>query len=115
LGRDGKLAQQGSLGQLQSQEGSIESLSMENLRGTEEKTATSKAAKKSKPAIKGPSQNDVSDLTRKTGDVAVYKYYFSSIGLFDAFVFLGCTALFVFGSFFPRKLLSLPQHFPGLK
>jgi ATP-binding cassette, subfamily C (CFTR/MRP), member 1 len=76
--------------------------------------ATSKAAKKSKPAIKGPSQNDVSDLTRKTGDVAVYRYYFSSIGLLNTSVFLGCAALFVFGSFFPRKSLSLPQQFPDL-
>jgi ATP-binding cassette subfamily C (CFTR/MRP) protein 1 len=102
LSKDGKIAQQGSFEKLREQEGYINSL----LLGTEQITTDTKpaarAAEKKKPPIKGVTANDVSDLTRKTGDVAVYKYYFKSISVFGTICFLSSTALFVFTQFFPQ-------------
>jgi hypothetical protein len=70
-----------------------------------EKYQVTKAAtsKKSRPKIKGVTPADISDLTRKTGDVAVYKYYFKSIGLASAVLFFCSAAILVFATYFPRK------------
>jgi len=53
-------------------------------------------------AVRGPSANDVSDLTRRTGDIAVYMYYFRSAGYWALAIFISFTAVFVFTSYFPR-------------
>lgn len=101
LSKDGKIAQNGSFEELREQEGYINNL----LLGTEQITTDTKPAAKAaekRPPIKGVTANDVSDLTRKTGDVAVYKYYFRSISVFGTICFLGSTALFVFTQYFPQ-------------
>jgi hypothetical protein len=39
--------------------------------------------KKQKPlpkSLSGPSPNDIADLSRRTGDISLYKFYFASIG-----------------------------------
>jgi ATP-binding cassette subfamily C (CFTR/MRP) protein 1 len=103
LNREGKVAQQGNFHELQKQDRYISSLLVGAARGTEETTTRPNPPSKKKPVIKGITQNDVTDLTRKTGDLAVYKYYFKSINRPGLLSFLVCTALFVFGTYFPRK------------
>ena len=48
--------------------------------------------------------NEVSDLTRKTGDRAVYQYYFRSIGWRKTLTFVGFTVLHIFAATFSRTL-----------
>lgn len=66
-----------------------------------------KGKKQIPKALLGPSANDVSDLTRRTGDLSVYKYYFASIGWFWCLA-SGVSALFyTIGSNFPSKYPKL--------
>jgi ATP-binding cassette, subfamily C (CFTR/MRP), member 1 len=102
LSKDGKIAQQGSFEKLREQEGYINNLVLGTEQTTTHTKPTTKAAPKKKPPIIGVTASDVSDLTRKTGDVAVYKYYFKSISVFGTICFLSSTALFVFTQFFPQ-------------
>lgn len=103
LSKDGKISQQGSFDDLKAQDGYIKSLLLDTSHGIEQAApAVNPTSKKKRPAVKGVTPNDVTDLTRKTGDVAVYKYYFKSISKFGAACFLTCTALFVFTQFFPQ-------------
>jgi ATP-binding cassette subfamily C (CFTR/MRP) protein 1 len=105
LSKDGKIVQQGSFDELRGQEGYAQNpLSESEQSGSETKPAA-KAVSKKKPPIRGITANDVSDLTRKTGDMAVYKYYFKTVSVFGTFCFLGSTALFVFTQFFPQYWL----------
>ncbi|CAI6334322.1 unnamed protein product [Periconia digitata] len=69
---------------------------------SEAKPAEKSGPKKKKSPIKTVTATDVSDLTRKTGDFAVYRYYFKSISPIGTFCFLASTALFVFTQFFPQ-------------
>ena len=105
MSRIGEISQQGSFEELSEQEGYVKNL----LSGTEQATGvakpTAKAVQKKKPQIKGVTANDVSDLTRRTGDISVYKYYFKSVSIFGTCCFLVCTALFVFTQFFPQYWL----------
>jgi len=105
LSKDGKIAQHGSFEELREQEGYINSLLLGTEQTTTDTKPAAKPAEKKKPPIKGVTANDVSDLTRKTGDVAVYKYYFKSISVFGTVCFLSSTALFVFTQFFPQVWL----------
>jgi hypothetical protein len=59
-------------------------------------------------------ENQKSDLTRATGDVAVYKYYFKSIGSVQALVFLLFTFIHVFCSTFSRMFLRSRVSFSNL-
>lgn len=106
LGIDGKIAQQGNFDQLREQEGYISNLvlGVDQTR-SEVKPAEKSGLKKKLPPIKTVTATDVSDLTRKTGDVAVYRYYFKSISPIGTFCFLACTASFVFTQFFPQMWL----------
>jgi hypothetical protein len=45
---------------------------------------------------------DREDLTRMTGDIAVYKYYLKSVGWSRAMIYLGFVLLDVFGENFSR-------------
>jgi ATP-binding cassette subfamily C (CFTR/MRP) protein 1 len=47
--------------------------------------------------------NQIDDLTRRTGDVTTYKYYFNTIGWPKAIVFVSFIVLNVFGATFSRK------------
>ncbi|OCK89464.1 putative multidrug resistance protein [Cenococcum geophilum 1.58] len=103
LNKEGKISQQGNFDELKVQDGYVKSLLLDTYHGIEEAApATKPTSKRKRPAIKGVTPNDVTDLTRKTGDIAVYKYYFKSISKFGAVCFLSCTALFVFTQFFPQ-------------
>jgi ATP-binding cassette subfamily C (CFTR/MRP) protein 1 len=87
---------------LREQEGYVKNLLLGTDQSSTETKPIAKAVQKKKPPIKGVTANDVSNLTRKTGGIAVHKYYFKSVSVFGAFCFLGSTALFVFTQFFPQ-------------
>jgi ATP-binding cassette subfamily C (CFTR/MRP) protein 1 len=105
LTRDGTIAQQGTFEELRDQEGYVKNLLLGTEQSIAETRPTAKLTKKKKPPIKGITANDVSDLTRKTGDIAVYKYYFRTVSLLGVFCFLTSTAIFVFTQFFPQYWL----------
>jgi hypothetical protein len=44
------------------------------------------------------------DLSRRTGDWTVYRFYFQNIGWPLLSIFLACCVLFILGLSFPRKL-----------
>jgi len=48
----------------------------------------------------------VEDLNRQTGDFAVYKYYFSSVGLFSSLLFVSYVVLFGVASKMTEFLLT---------
>ncbi|RDW80341.1 putative multidrug resistance protein [Coleophoma crateriformis] len=106
LSRNGKISQQGSFEKLRDTEGYISNLLKDgNIeRNTLQKINTTKAIQKTnkKTPIKGVSEDDVSDLTRKTGDIAVYKYYFKSTSVFGIVGFLTSAVVFVFTMYFPQ-------------
>ncbi|MCJ1309562.1 hypothetical protein MMC25_003222 [Agyrium rufum] len=82
----GRIAEQGSFARLRGEEGFISKLLLSGSKTPSEKEASVGGEKKKGPSpiiarlTKGPSPNDVADLSRKTGDISVYKYYFGSIG-----------------------------------
>ncbi|KAG0652310.1 abc multidrug transporter B [Hyphodiscus hymeniophilus] len=106
MSTDGRVAQQGVLGELREQPGYLQNLFQDTKQGTTKVLRTVNPPQmKKRPAIKGVTANDVSDLTRKTGDFTVYKYYFRSIDLFGSICFLLATGAFVFTQFFPQYWL----------
>ena len=85
LGADGHVAEQGTFQYLKSQDGFVNDLKVvEKSQPGETETGAKSAAKKVSPAtakaLKGPTANDLADLTRRTGDISVYRYYAVSIG-----------------------------------
>ncbi|MGI4815732.1 MAG: ABC transporter transmembrane domain-containing protein, partial [Janthinobacterium lividum] len=109
LDDDSHIAEQGSYEDLNSQSGYISKLEV-----TEEaKAATEsrdhdgqeKVSSKAK-GPKGPSEDDVMDLTRKTGDMAVYGYWLKSIGAPSAIMFLSFCAAYSFMVAFPQWWLK---------
>lgn len=48
-------------------------------------------------------ENELDDLTRSTGDFAVYKYYFRHVGWFYGSLFVGFVIVEVFSFSFARK------------
>jgi ATP-binding cassette subfamily C (CFTR/MRP) protein 1 len=113
LGSDGQVLEQGSYSHLKSQNGFVSQIlvhpeilqrspkgSMNVVEPDNEKGNSPVVMPK---AFQGPSANDVSDLTRRTGDTAVYKYYFGSIGWKLCLASGVSTFLYMVGSNFPSK------------
>lgn len=72
---------------------------------------TSNVAPVQKPlpkALAGPTAKDVDDLTRRTGDISLYKYYFASIGWKLSLLLLLTLILNTLSAYFPRKTLLSP-------
>jgi ATP-binding cassette subfamily C (CFTR/MRP) protein 1 len=102
LSGEGKIAQQGNFGDLASQEGYIKNILLEP-QIIPKAIQTINGHLDEQPRAQGVVQNEIGDLTRKTGDMAVYKYYFKSIGWASIFGFIGTSAIFAFATYFPRK------------
>jgi ATP-binding cassette, subfamily C (CFTR/MRP), member 1 len=70
----------------------------------EDQSKPSAAKKKPLPkGLSGPSAIDVADLTRRTGDISVYKYYAASIGWKILLGLLLSVALNTLSAAFPRE------------
>ena len=107
LNSTGHIAEQGNWDYLRKQEGIISKILMEPKTKVEDMKVEAKTKKETtkvlSKALSGPTPNDIADLTRRTGDVRLYKYYASSFGwvLFSALI--GTVCLNTFATIFPRK------------
>ncbi len=110
LDKDGKLIEQGTFKTLRSREGFVNRLMLhpELLESEaksefkEEKTSPKGPAAVPKD-LRGPSPNDVADLTRQTGDVSVYKYYLKSIGWKIGLANVASSFIYTLGTKFTRE------------
>ena len=105
LGTDGQMAQQGEFEDLRNQKGYINSLVLQSSHSADE-TSTSVIEDLQKKPFPEAKKDDLMDLTRKTGDFAVYGFYFRSVGLFSALGCLGCVIVSTFMGTFPRIWLK---------
>ncbi len=112
LGADGRIAEQGTFEQLRSQDGFVSKLLLnpELLKSkTTEMGATDGTGQKNKKAIvlpnalRGATVNDVEDLTRRVGDLSVYKYYINSIGWKIVSANIACSLIACVSQAFPRR------------
>jgi ATP-binding cassette, subfamily C (CFTR/MRP), member 1 len=71
-----------------------------------------KLSKPLEKIINGPSENDIADLNRQTGDIALYGYYARTIGWKISLGFSTAVAINSLATFFPRKLFFyfLPSY-----
>lgn len=112
LGADGRITEQGSFEALRSQQGFVSKLLLhpelleskrvdkpESDSSTETKAKAVAALPK---ALRGPSDNDVADLTRRIGDLSVYKYYLKSMGWRIALSEAASCSVYMLAQVFPR-------------
>lgn len=111
LGADGKIAEQGHFNDLRSQEGFVNKIMLqpELLRSRSNETdmtedSPTRATKGGAKALQGPTLSDATDLTRRLGDISVYKYYLRAIGWKIVVLDASWGVLFALGSNFPREL-----------
>jgi len=78
----GLLIEQGTFDYLKTREGFVSNMTQAQTfaRKDEEPKPVFENKAPLPKALRGPSANDIEDLTRRTGDISVYKYYFASIG-----------------------------------
>ncbi|MCJ1311899.1 hypothetical protein MMC25_005572 [Agyrium rufum] len=105
LGVGGEIVQQGTYNELRKTPGFIQSL-QENQQDTTEPKETPISNVRERKELKGPSREQAIDLTRKTGDVAVYSYYMNSIGWPLTIMFVGSCCMFAFAFNFPQIWLK---------
>ena len=98
----GQLTQQGTYEDLRSQEGFISSLLLQPPH-TDDNTQTPSHQDSKIGEQEDHDEDDAMDLTRKTGDVAIYSYYLQSFGWVSALIFFGCAAGSSFTLSFPRE------------
>ncbi len=119
LGADGRIAEQGTFEQLRSRGGFVSKLLLnpELLKSrTAETGANDKTNQKTKTAAvipkapHGATPNDVEDLTRRVGDLSVYKYYARSIGWKIASVNITCSLIASICQTFPCKYFSATRE-----
>jgi hypothetical protein len=106
LGANGQIAEQGTYDGLRQQDGFIQSILLRPAPSSNETFLYAKNMNSdTKPPIKEATARDQAQgLARRTGDMAVYRYYMKSIGWRKATVFAGFAALAVFASSFSRGL-----------
>ena len=104
LSSRGQVAQQGTYDDLRSQEGYISSILLKSTH-VDRDSHTSPSQNLGKTKVESSNDDDAMDLTRKTGDLAIYGYYLKSFGWFSALVFFGCSAFSSFTLSFPRKII----------
>ena len=112
LDSTGHVAQQGSWSSFQGKEDlchsvlGVEDSTLRRLTtGTESKETKKPLPKALNKALKGPTANDIADLSRRTGDLALYKFYAASFGWKISLAMLASVAAATITTFFPRKLL----------
>jgi ATP-binding cassette subfamily C (CFTR/MRP) protein 1 len=104
LGSEGKIAQKGTYDTLRSQEGYIGSLlETKQIKKDLESSAIEETTKKSS---KSATESKSLEKTRKTGDFAIYRYWFKSVSLPSVFAFIGSAALHSFFRYFCQYWLK---------
>jgi hypothetical protein len=110
LGRDGKIIEQGSLGQLESAEGYVQSLmasksTVVNTGVHQDEDISESKANVTLPKVeyKAKQVEIKDDKRRQVGDSTVYKYYFGSIGTVFLITLLGLEIVWAFLQSFPSK------------
>lgn len=102
LGTDGAVVQQGTYESLSSHEGLV-STALDQPCQTNESPQMESNKLMVKKAVKGPSKEEEMDLTRKTGDFAIYAYYFRSIGWTLSLGMFGTQIALTFAWSFPGE------------
>jgi ATP-binding cassette subfamily C (CFTR/MRP) protein 1 len=95
LSGDGRVVEQGSFEQLRNAGGYVQSLAA-RIKNEDTPTSTSKKLNDTAQptAPKPDNEEEIEELNRQTGDFAVYKYYFASIGWFSNFLFFAYVVLY---------------------
>ena len=114
LDADGHVAEQGTFEHLRAQEGFVSNVLLasnskidgEKGEGAPKEKKPSAAVKR---ALKGPTANDFQDLTRRTGDISVYKYYLASIGWNNAVATVAMACIYSVTTRFNRKWPPFPS------
>jgi ATP-binding cassette subfamily C (CFTR/MRP) protein 1 len=108
LSGNGRIVEQGSFEQLRNAGGYVQSLAARIK--SEEDTASSTEKKHDVSAnttpFKPDNEEEIEELNRQTGDFAVYKYYFASIGWVSSFVFFAYVVLYGVASKMTEFLLT---------
>ena len=108
LNTDGQIAEQGTFEYLKAQNDIVRNI----LLGRSSKSHGDdgdQAFQEKRPspavikAIKGATAIDLTDLTRRTGDASVYRYYLASIGWKLTLVVMALVSGYTIASKFPRK------------
>lgn len=118
IGTDGCIAEQGAFEVLRSHDGFVSKLLLHpelleskigadtgGNNNTESKTKPSSTAPK--PIRGGAIVNDATDLTRRIGDLSVYKYYLKSIGWKLVLVNTAACVISTIAQLFPRKYFPI--------
>ncbi|TVY88460.1 ABC transporter [Lachnellula willkommii] len=113
LGADGKIAEQGSFEELRSQDGFVNRIILQpELLQSKESEKVSANASSSQPleagpkTLRGPTASDAADLSRRIGDISVYKYYLRAIGWKNVTVSIVASVVYTFCSIFPPLWLT---------
>ena len=98
LDSNGCISEQGPFEALREQEGFVSKILQDNNFERRNRVEDADASKKgpsaaAKKSVQGPSAEKYADLTRRTGDTSVYKYYFASIGWRLALIVIGGTVV----------------------
>lgn len=104
LGPDGRIMEQGSFQSLKSKNDSFIKKTLEKpvTESSDLETDDSQTSP-GKKIIKAPTDDDVGELSRRTGDVAVYSYYLKAIGWGYTVTALMIITIHAFSANFPRE------------
>jgi len=106
LDRNGKIAQQGTFDVLREEEGYLKSLILSPPEAKHTEITVTKPVPRALAKIKSAGPDQASDLTRRTGDISVYLYYYKSVTYLSLIGFLVSVAIFVFCLYFPQIWLE---------
>ncbi|MCJ1433569.1 hypothetical protein MMC27_002932 [Xylographa pallens] len=108
MGTNGCVAEQGSFDQLRSLQGFVSNLTSHQPSGEsniQEEQSDDTPQSNSPLPVENPAL--AQDLTRRTGDISVYQYYFKSIGWRLGSIMLSVLILVTFASTFPQEWLNV--------
>ncbi|KAH0563429.1 hypothetical protein GP486_002004 [Trichoglossum hirsutum] len=105
LTANGEIAQQGSYTVLRSADGFVGSILTEPARKPVDDSSGGEI-KSTSALLRPPSDEQAQDLTRRIGDIAIYRYYLMSIGWAHALVFLAFIFVYIFALKFPQVIIK---------
>ena len=102
----GKIVQHGTYDELRKTERFVKMLGLQDAPGISSTVDSGDASASDKPSANAPTPNTAFELTRKTGDASLYKFYLRSVGklLFSGWIF--CGAAYIFSGRIPRESSS---------